>query len=342
MKLYTLKIESIKNETPDSITLCFKQPGLRKIKYLSGQYLTLSFRINGRKYLRPYSLSSAPSIDSYIEVTIKRLQNGIVSNHILDNLQVGNLIEVMEPQGNFCYIPNNNDDEIYFWGVGSGITPLLSIIKEILATFPLLKIHLIYGNKNPESTIFLETINQLKVLYPSVFTITYFFSQLDVKNKQPNVFQGRINEQFILELLKNNSVNSKHYICGPMSLKDMIKETLNELNISSPNVFSEDFELVINPKDFENINTQEIKINFQNNNTLVEVAKGKSVLEAALDAGIDLPYSCQTGNCSTCKGTLKSGELKMLGLSKDHIDIKNGEYLLCCSYPMTDNVYIEI
>ncbi len=342
MKLYTLKIESIKKETAESITLCFKQPGLRKIKYLSGQYLTLSFRINGRKYLRPYSLSSAPSIDSFLEVTIKRLQDGIVSNHILDNLQVGNLIEVMEPQGDFCYTPNNNDDKIYFWGVGSGITPLLSIIKEILATFPSLKIHLIYGNKNPESTIFFETINQLNELYPSAFTITHFYSQLDVENKLPNVFQGRINKQFILELLKNNSVNSKHYICGPMSLKDMIKETLSELNISSRNVFSEDFELVINPKDFENISTREIKINFHNNNTLVEVAKGKSILEAALDAGIELQYSCQTGNCSTCKGILKSGELKMLGLSKDRIDIKNGEYLLCCSYPLTDNVYIEI
>ena len=333
MKLYTLKIESIKKETAESITLCFKQPGLRKIKYLSGQYLTLSFRINGRKYLRPYSLSSAPSIDSFLEVTIKRLQDGIVSNHILDNLQVGNLIEVMEPQGDFCYTPNNNDDKIYFWGVGSGITPLLSIIKEILATFPSLKIHLIYGNKNPESTIFFETINQLNELYPSAFTITHFYSQLDVENKLPNVFQGRINKQFILELLKNNSVNSKHYICGPMSLKDMIKETLSELNISSRNVFSEDF---------ENISTREIKINFHNNNTLVEVAKGKSILEAALDAGIELQYSCQTGNCSTCKGILKSGELKMLGLSKDRIDIKNGEYLLCCSYPLTDNVYIEI
>ena len=342
MKLYTLKIESIKEETTDSITLCFKQPSLRKVKYIAGQYLTLSFIINGRKYLRPYSLSSAPSIDSLLEVTIKRMQNGLVSNHILDTLKVGNLIEVMEPQGNFCYTHNSNDDTIYFWGAGSGITPLISIIKEILATFPKIKIHLIYGNKNTESIIFSETINQLLILYPSVFKLTHFFTQLKDEPKLPNVIHGKINKQFIIELLKNNSVNNKHYICGPIALKDMIKETLNDLNIISSNVFSEDFKLALNPNDFENIKTQKIKINFHNNNIEVEVAKGKSILEGALDAGLELPYSCQTGNCSKCKGVLKSGELKMLGLSKDRLDIKNGEYLLCCSYPLTDNVYIEI
>ena len=342
MKLYTLKIESIKEETADSITLCFKQPGLRKIKYLAGQYLTLSFRINGRKYLRPYSLSSSPSTDSLLEVTIKRIQNGLVSNYIHDNLQVGNLIEVMEPLGDFCYTQNFNDDTIYFWGAGSGITPLISIIKEILATFPKIKIHLIYGNKNAESIILSETLNQLLVLYPSVFTITHFFSQLNVDSKLPNVFHGKINKQFIVELLKNNSVNNKHYICGPIELKNMIKETLSEMGILSSNIFSEDFKLAINSNDFENIKTQKIILNFHNTNIEVEVTKGKSVLEGALDAGIELPYSCQTGNCSTCKGTLKSGELKMLGLSNERNDIKSGDYLLCCSYPLTDNVFIEI
>ena len=342
MKLYTLKIESIKEETSNCITLCFKQPGLRKIKYLAGQYLTLSLRINGRKYQRPYSLSSSPSIDSLLEVTIKRMQKGLVSNYIHDDLKVGNLIEVMEPLGNFCYTHNINDDTIYFWGAGSGITPLISIIKEVLATFPKIKIHLIYINKNAESIIFSETLNQLLVLYPSVFSITHFFTQLNVGTKLPNVIHAKINKQFIVELLKNITVNNKHYICGPIELKNVIKETLSELGILSSNIFSEDFNLAINPKDFDNIKTQKIILNFNNTNIEFEVTKGKSVLEGALDSGIELPYSCQTGNCSTCKGTLKSGELKMLGLSKERNDIKIGEYLLCCSYPLTDNVYIEI
>lgn len=342
MKKYTLKVEAIKKETADSLTLCFKQPGLRKIKYLSGQYLTLSFRINGRKYVRPYSFSSAPSVDSFLEVTIKRVPEGIVSNYIHNQVQVGDLIEVMEPLGNFVYIPNEEDNEICFWGVGSGITPLLSIIKDILVTYPTLKVHLIYGNKNPESTIFLETLNELIALHSSVFKVTHFFTQSQIENNSPNVFQGRINKHFILGLLKNSPFNAKHYICGPDGLKQTIRETLEDLNISLNTIFSEDFELIKDPKDFEDITSQEVKINFQENDTFVVVEKGKSVLEAALDAGIDLSYSCQTGNCNTCKGKLKTGKLKMIGLAKERDDLEKDDYLLCCSYPMTDNIYIKI
>ncbi|TDE43935.1 ferredoxin--NADP reductase [Flavobacterium rhamnosiphilum] len=342
MKKYTLKVEAIKKETADSLTLCFKQPGLRKIKYVSGQYLTLSFRINGRKYVRPYSFSSAPGVDSFLEVTIKRVPEGIVSNYIHNQVQVADLIEVMEPLGNFVYIPNEEDSEICFWGVGSGITPLLSIIKDILVTYPTLKVHLIYGNKNPESTIFLETLNQLTALHSSVFKITHFFTQSQIENNSPNVFQGRINKHFILGLLKNSSFNTKHYICGPDGLKQTIRETLEDLNISLNTIFSEDFELIKDPKDFEDITSQEVKINFQENDTFVVVEKGKSILEAALDAGIDLSYSCQTGNCNTCKGKLKTGELKMIGLAKERDDLEKDDYLLCCSYPTTDNIYIKI
>jgi len=342
MKLYTLKIESIKSETADSITLCFKQPGLRKIKYSPGQYLTLSFRINGRKFLRPFSFSSSPSNDSFLEVTIKKIPQGIVSNYIHNHVNIGDLVEVIEPQGTFCYNPDEKDEQIYFWGVGSGITPLLSIIKELLITFPALKIHLIYGNKNPESTIFLKTLNQLAQSYPDTFKVTHFYSQHDIKDKSDTIFHGRINRNYILELFKNNNANSKHYICGPLALKNTIKETLKELNIPSTAIFSEDFELVIDPKEFKNIDTQSVTINYQNKNTIVEVIKGKSILDAALDTGLELPYSCQTGNCRTCLGKLKSGKIKMLGLSEERDDIEEDDYLLCCSYPLTDNIYLEI
>jgi ring-1,2-phenylacetyl-CoA epoxidase subunit PaaE len=342
MKKYTLKVEAIKKETTDSLTICFKQPSLRKIKYLSGQYLTLSFRINGRKYARPYSFSCAPSVDSFLEVTIKRIPGGKVSNYVHDNINTGDLIEVFEPLGDFVYTPNEDDQEIYFWGVGSGISPLLSIIKDLLANYPRLKIHLIYGNKNKESTIFLEILNQLIALHSSVFKVTHFYSQSQIENNSPDVFQGRINRHFILGLLKNSPFNTKHYICGPDGLKHTIRESLDELNISLNTIFSEDFELIKDPKDFEDITSQEVKINFQENDTVVVVEKGKSVLEAALDAGIDLFYSCQTGNCNTCKGKLKTGELKMIGLTKERDDLEEDDYLLCCSYPITDNIYIQI
>lgn len=343
MKKYTLKIHNIRTETKDTITLCFKQPGLRKIKYQAGQYLTLSFLINGRKYTRPYSFSSAPSVDSFLETTVKRVSEGIFSNHIHDSIKVGDMVEVMEPMGDFIHITTETINQIYFWGVGSGITPLISIIKEVLISNPLVYVNLIYGNKNFESTIFLEDINQLLKRYPTHLQVWHFHTQYTYTNNHHLVKSGRINKDFILNLLQEIDIETtKHYICGPVALKNTIKDALDILKCPKENIFSEDFELVRDPKDFEDIITHEVKINFQGNETLVKVIKGKSILEATLDAGIELPYSCQTGNCSTCKGKLKEGKMRMIGLAKDREDLEKDDYLLCCSHPLTDNIYVVI
>jgi ring-1,2-phenylacetyl-CoA epoxidase subunit PaaE len=343
MKNYTLKVHDIKNETKDTITLCFKQPGLKKIKYQAGQYLTLSFRINGRKYTRPYSFSSAPTTDAFLETTIKRVPNGLFSNYVHDSIQVGDIVEVMEPMGDFVHTHDESVNQIYFWGVGSGITPLISIIKEVLISNPSVQVNLIYGNKNFESTIFLDLINGLLQQYPENLKVWHFHTQYNHVEKHHFVKSGRINAAFIIDLLQDKDVeNTKHYICGPIDLKNTIKEALDTLKCPKENIFSEDFELVKNPKDFEDIVAHDVHIRFQGIDTKVEVPKGKSVLEAALDAGIELPYSCQTGSCNTCKGKLKTGELRMIGLSKERDDLEPQDYLLCCSYPLTDGVSVEI
>jgi len=343
MKKYSLKVYSIRKETSDTVTLCFKQPGLKKIKYEAGQYLTLSARINGRKYSRPYSFSSAPSCDSLLEVTIKRVPGGVFSNYIHDVMQIEDIIEVMEPMGDFVYQHDEKCDTVFFWGTGSGITPLISIMKEILASDSKLKVNLIYGNKNFESTIFLELIEEMIDKHADSLQVWYLHSQHREDQNHHLVKSGRINKEFIYDLLKNIDLKTtKHYICGPNDLKSTIKETLSVLNCPDDNIFSEDFELVKNPKDFEDIDTHNVNVYFQGINSTVAVEKGKSVLEAALDLGIELPYSCQTGSCNTCKSKLKTGALRMIGLSKERNDLDIDDYLLCCSYPLTNNVSVEI
>ncbi len=341
---YTLKIVDIRRETEDTVTLCFKQPGLKKIKYEAGQYLTLIFRINGRRYIRPYSFSSCPGVDSFLEITVKRVENGLVSNHINDMLQIGDSIEVMPPMGDFIYDKEQPFEDIYFWGVGSGITPLISIIKSILSTTAAVKVHLNYGNKNHESTIFKDQIEHLKAKYADRFIVRHFHTKLFVDEAHPHLIQGRIDQAKAFQIL-DESLDAKkcaHYICGPAGLKESVKSAILNKFGSLENVFSEDFELVRDPKDLVDVHTQNVLLNFDGKPYHLEVAKGKSILEAALDADIELPYSCQTGNCSTCKGKLINGKAKMIGLSKEREDLATDEFLLCCAHPLTENVHIEI
>lgn len=344
MLTYTLKVIQIRSETADTITLCFKQPGLKKIKYLAGQYLTLIFRINGRRYIRPYSFSSAPFVDSFLEITIKRVPNGIVSNHIHDVVKEGDSIEVMPPMGEFIIHDSNRSSHICLWGTGSGITPLISIAKSLLYQEDGPQVSLFYGNKSYESTIFLEQIKRMCAAYPQRFVAKHFYTQLLVEENLPDIIQGRISMGVAVSLLQANSWigDSVHYICGAPGFKESVKAALVTVGVIENKIFSEDFELIKDPEDFKDIKTQIVNINFRNKDHRIEVAKGKSILEAALDADIELPYSCQTGNCSTCKCIRLAGDVKMIGLKTERNDLNPDEYLLCCTHPASENVYINI
>lgn len=343
-----LKVAEIRKETEDTITLCLKQPGLKKVKYLAGQYLTLIFRINGRRYIRPYSFSSAPGIDSYLEVTVKRVPHGIVSNHINDEVSVNDMVEVMMPiLGDFIFNENlyHSDIHIVLWGVGSGITPLISIAKYVLELKDELKVILVYGNRNHETSIFNSQIKDLQKKYQSRFLVWHFHTRIIVTEEDPFVIQGRISPSKVLKVMQQNEKipdKSIHYICGPVGLKESVKQELFEIGIPEKNIFSEDFELVKDPKEFSNIITRQVKISFEGKLNEIEVTKGTSILESGLDASIELPYSCQTGNCIVCRGKIISGVVKMIGPSKRPDKLLDNECLLCCSYPISNDVEIHI
>lgn len=343
MQTYTLKVVEIRQETADTVTLCFKQPALKKIKYLPGQYLALIFRINGRRYIRPYSLSSAPMVESTLDVTIKRVPNGIVSNHINDVVKVGDSVEVMSPMGDFV-LPNEiNEQVIFLWGAGSGITPLFSIAKKILDGHPSIKVNLVYGNRRPDAVIFCDAIEQLKYNYPNSLRVWHFYTESVIDENLPNVVRGRINVETVLyDVTETDAREGLHFICGPIGLKNSVKKCLEERDVPLSSIFSEDFELVKDLSDFEGIETEVVQLNFKGEQHSLEITKGKSILEAALDANIELPYSCQTGNCSSCKAKLLKGDVRMIGLSKRREDLLINEFLLCCTHPLNNQVQIEI
>ena len=343
MKKYTLSLQAIRKETNDAVTLSFKQPVLRKIKYNAGQYLTLSLNINGRKYKRSYSFSSSPSVDENLKITIKRVPNGIVSNYILDNINVGDIIEVLEPMGEFVLDKENFPNQVFLWAAGSGISPIYSILNELLNSSPSAQIHLTYGNPTKEESIFLNQLIELSIKHKDRLTLYLFFTR-ESKIQLENSFSGRINSDFVKSytLSCQNSLNSSmHFICGPSEMKEMVIESLEYISVPRENIFSEDFVLIINENDLKNVIESEIELQVNGNGSKILVHKGKTILDAFLDKGIDLPYSCQTGSCNTCKAKISSGEAKMLGL-KTRIDLNIDEILLCCSFPLTQKIQIEI
>ena len=347
MLIYTLRVERLQKETADTLTIFFKQPALKKVRYKAGQYLTLIFRINGRRYIRPYSFSSAPCIDSTLNVTIKRVQGGVVSNHILDKLNVGDIIEVLEPMGDFILDKISDkvkNKHIILWGSGSGITPLMSIAKFALNSAEYEHVTLVYGNRSFETTIFSEQIKELQQLNKERFSIWRFYTKAIIKEDNPYIIQGRIEPGKVLKVIQNevDIKNTTHYICGPIGLKDSVKTELVKLNVPYENIFAEDFEVTRDPKEFEDIFTRNVAITLDGQSTAFEVAKGKSILEAGLDAMLELPYSCQTGSCLLCKATLTGGKIKTIGIAELPAELHDNECLLCCSFPLTDNVEVLI
>jgi ring-1,2-phenylacetyl-CoA epoxidase subunit PaaE len=339
MQNYTLKVVKVLKETDDTCTICFKQPALKKIKYLPGQYLTVTANINNRKYKRPYSLSSAPGLDDTLNITVKRLYQGIVSNHLIDLVKEGDLMELMEPIGDFVYKEDiHSSQEIFLWAAGSGITPLMSILKAALKTKNQ-KIHLYYCNKTLKETIFYDELKALKSQYFDTFSLKLFFTN----EQNEDAGYGRIDGDVVKKAISVTELkNTLHFICGPEGLKKNVKAVLAENNTSPDQIFSEDFENIIDQSKIEEIHTQFVEIIKGDKKASVEVIRGKNILDAALDADMDLPYSCQTGSCTLCKAKLISGEVKTINNVKPEKDVADDERLLCCSYPLTDNVIFEI
>ena len=175
------------------------------------------------------------------------------------------------------------------------------------------------------------------------FFLTNFYSQEDKVEECNTIHKGRISKDFVSQLVLQikNEKESMHYICGPNALKETIQSALAALEVPSTSIFVEEFELVIQPEELVGVVDSNVSISFHGQLAQIFVGKGKNILNIALDLGLDLPYSCQTGNCSSCKVKLINGQLKMLGLTNDRVDLLKNEFLLCCSYPLTDTISIE-
>ncbi|MBC8111439.1 MAG: ferredoxin--NADP reductase [Verrucomicrobia bacterium] len=347
----SLLVANIIRENADAIVIQLRQPE-KKIAYQAGQFLTLIVTINGENLRRSYSVCSSPFTDETIDVMVKRIPNGKVSNFLNNTLTAGQNLEIMEPMGNFTAIPDaKHQRHIVLLAAGSGITPLMSIAKTILNQEPNSQVSLLYGNRNENSIIFKQSIADLQQQHLGRFEVEHILSQPDTTWRGHS---GRLNRHQTIEILEKISpdVDTEYFMCGPVGMMDEMSEALKIMGIAQEKIHKESFVtaetasahgMVIEDPKKVALETRQVTVIYEGTEYKIEVSPKKTILEAALLLNIDLPYSCQSGLCTACRGKCLSGKVKLDeedGLSP--AEKQQGYVLTCVGHPLTDDVVIEI
>ncbi len=360
-KLYTMslfhsiQIKEIVRETPDAVSVVFDVPEHLKstFNYLPGQYLTLSVNVQGSEERRAYSFSSSPLTDPFPAITVKKVNDGRVSPFVNTILKAGDMVQVMPPLGKFTWQPGTNQNKHYFlFAGGSGVTPVMSILKSILHSESESKVTLVYANRDQASIIFRELLEKLEARYASRLSV---FHCLEYPYTGFGGFSGRPSKQdyrMIIRNLHHAGLETEYYICGPSGMMDMVKEALLEENTPLEKIHTEYFSAPATPKVApaaiyleEEDDGQEsgggtnATIFFNGNEFHITVPPGQTILEAAKDQDVDPPYACQMGVCTTCRAKLTEGSARMderEGLSD--AEIEEGYILTCQSHPTSKKI----
>jgi ring-1,2-phenylacetyl-CoA epoxidase subunit PaaE len=344
-----LHVKEIVRETKDAITIVFAQPQ-QALNYKSGQFLTLIANINGKDTRRAYSLCSSPFVDQDLAVTVKRVDQGIMSNWLADNLKAGQSLKIMEPMGQFTteYDPNKKRHLVMFAG-GSGITPMLSIIKSILTQEPKSIVSLIYCNRDEDSIIFYKELEKWETRYEGRLHVIHI---LDNAPMNWQGYSGLLNHEMLTRLFERIpdwGNDTTYLMCGPEGMMKNVESLLAMRNIPPSKIFKESFVQGTIDKDPKaaaapsETKAREVTIRYDGQEYKVLVEPQNTILQTALDKGIDLPYSCQSGLCTACRGKALSGKVKLdeeEGLSQS--ERAEGYVLTCVGHPLTDDVVIEI
>ncbi|TXF88667.1 ferredoxin--NADP reductase [Neolewinella aurantiaca] len=360
---HSLTISSIQPETDKAITVSFKPAAADAghFKFLAGQYLTLKFVVHGKEERRAYSMCSAPQ-DDEIAVTVKRVKGGVVSNHIADNLKVGDVVEVMPPQGRFLVKPDPAARrDYYLFGAGSGITPLMSIIRTLLEEEPKSRIHLLYGNRDEKNIIFEEQLNELARRHEGQFFVQHTLSR-PVKHKAGGLrglfgggkttwqgAKGRVDIAAVQRFIQDNpgAVDDKnYYICGPGEMIDNVEQALLGLGMKKADIHSERFLSANAAQKKAAADTPvaggKVVAKISGKEVTVDLKPGQTILDGLLESGATPAYSCLAGACSTCMAKVTKGGVKMeVCFALDDDEIADGYILACQAHPTTEEVYVE-
>ena len=344
---HMLSVKALHRETDKSVTISFQIPDHLKMDYQfqAGQYITLKTNLNGQEVRRDYSLCSSPK-SGELKVAVKEVMDGTFSAYANNDLKVGDTLEVAPPKGRFVFEPNDKKTKnIALFAAGSGITPVLSIIKCALEEEVHSKIILVYGNKTPQGTMFLNELLELQQTNKDRFIIQFVFSQAD----ETDAIFGRIEKSTVNYVMKNKHKNIEvdaFYLCGPEAMIHTVKDVLTEHDIPTDRIH---FELFKAAKPTENSTLgaipdgkTQITVVVDEEETTFEMSQKQTVLEAALDKDLDAPYSCQGGICSSCLARITEGEATMRqnNILTDS-EVAEGLILTCQAHPTTPTLKVD-
>jgi len=345
-QFYTLAIKNIQKETNNAVTINFEVPHNLKdvFSFKAGQYITLKTSIDGSEIRRDYSLCVSPKSNE-LKVAVKEVVDGTFSSYANSQLKKGDTLEVAPPKGRFVFEPNDSKTKnIALFAAGSGITPILSIIKCALEEEVYSKVILVYGNKKTKDTMFLNELLELQHEYKDRFTIQFVFSQAD----EADAIFGRIEKSTVNYVMKNKHKHinvDAYYLCGPEAMIHTVKNVLTEHNVNEDKIHFELFKAAkpttIDDTLVSDGNTS-ITVIVDDEATSYEMSKKRTILEASLDEDLDVPYSCQGGICSSCIARIKEGEATMRqnNILTDS-EIAEGLILTCQAHPTTSKIVVD-
>ncbi len=350
-RFHTLRVADLRRETPDAVSISFAVPPelQQAFRFAAGQYLTLRKRLDGEEVRRSYSICSGPD-DGELRIAVKRVDGGAFSGWATSAIRPGDALEVMTPTGRFGVGHAPDQARMYAgFAAGSGITPVLSIIRGILSREARSRVCLFYGNRSVADMLFRSALEELKDRYLGRLSVFHVLSQ---EQQDIPILNGRLDGAKVRLLLRHLvpvGMVDHAFLCGPAGMSDEVEATLLDLGLRADQIHVERFVSALGGRPRPRPTPVQTAASYATAGLIVDglrtdvpVAEGETVLDAALRAGMDLPYACKGGMCSTCRARVQEGAVTMtVNFSLEPWELEAGFVLTCQAHPATARVVID-
>lgn len=344
-----LKVREVVKETADTVSIYFEQPE-PYLEYKPGQFLTLILDFEGKEQRRSYSLCTSPYVDPFPGISVKRVPGGLFSNFLNEKIHPGKTINALKPLGHFTTdFHSKNQKHFFLIAGGSGITPIIGILKSVFANEPKSKVTLLYCSRHEDHIIFKKELEELEKKFSDKLEIIHNLSQ---PTDSWSGLRGRLKSETLAEFVSkaesDTEFTTEYFICGPDGILETALEVLASQNVPNEKIHKESFYSAAAAAAHEASTsggglTRDVTVLLEGEEHMYSVSPDKTILEAGLDQNLNMPFSCQSGLCTACRGKLLSGQVTMDedgGLSEN--EIKAGYVLCCVGRPVSDDVKIRI